>query len=158
MDFLEILKLNSKGGLVMNQMTILLIKFITSLVAFSIGLDLFFDATIVDIVSFSFLVTVVSYAIGDRIVLPRVGRTNALVTDFFLTYTMVWIFGSVILENYIQIGWGSLLSAFLITGGEYFVHRSLLKDNEETYTQKAFNPKMSYVMEMSEEQNPRIKR
>jgi hypothetical protein len=137
----------------------LLLKFITCLIAFAVGLDLFFDATIVDIVSFSLLVTIVSYAIGDRIILSRLGNTNALVIDFFLTYTSVWIFGSVLLESYVQIGWGSLLSAFLITGAEVIVHRILLKNRDVIVQQKSgFNPKMAYGMEMGEEQDPRVKR
>ncbi|CAG9608764.1 YndM family protein [Pseudoneobacillus rhizosphaerae] len=143
----------------MRHISILLLKFITCLIAFAVGLDLFFDATIVDIISFSLLVTIVSYAIGDRIILPRLGNSNALAIDFFLNYTMVWIFGSVLLESYVQIGWGSLLSAFLITGAEVIVHRILLKNTDVTVQQKAgFNPKMAYGMEMGEERDPRVKR
>jgi hypothetical protein len=143
----------------MSHMIVLLLKFVTCLVAFTVALDLFFDATMIDIVSFSLLVTIVSYVIGDRIILPRLGNSNALVIDFFLTYTMVWIFGSVLLESYVQIGWGSFLAAFLITGAEIIVHRILLKNNDVTVQHKSgFNPKMAYGMEMAEEQNPRVKR
>jgi hypothetical protein len=143
----------------MSHLTVLLLKFVTCLVAFAVALDLFFDATMIDIVSFSLLVTIVSYVIGDRIILPRLGNSNALVIDFFLTYTMVWIFGSVLLESYVQIGWGSLLAALLITGAEVIVHRILLKNSDVTVQHKSgFNPKLAYGMEMAEEQNPRVKR
>jgi hypothetical protein len=143
----------------MSHLTVLLLKFVTCLVAFAVALDLFFDATMIDIVSFSLLVTIISYVIGDRIILPRLGNSNALVIDFFLTYTMVWIFGSVLLESYVQIGWGSLLSALLITGAEVIVHRILLKNSDVTVQHKSgFNPKLAYGMEMAEEQNPRVKR
>jgi hypothetical protein len=143
----------------MRHISVLLLKFITCLIAFAVGLDLFFDATIVDIISFSLLVTIVSYAVGDRIILPRLGNSNALAIDFFLNYTMVWIFGSVLLESYVQIGWGSLLSAFLITGAEVIVHRILLKNTYVTVQHTSgLNPKMAYGMEMGEEQDPRMKR
>jgi hypothetical protein len=149
----------SKEVFMMNHFMVLLLKFITCLVAFAVGLDLFFDATIVDIVSFSILVTIVSYVIGDRIILMRLGNSNALAIDFFLIYTMVWIFGSVLLESYVQIGWGSLLSAFLITGVEVIVHRILLKNSDMAVQQQSgFNPKMAYGMEMGEDQDPRVKR
>jgi hypothetical protein len=143
----------------MNEMKILLLKFISCLIAFAIGLDLFFEATIVDILSFSLLVTIVSYVLGDRIILPRVGNQNALVIDFFLTYVMVWIFGSVLLESYVQIAWGSFLSAFLITGAEVIVHRYMKKVHDVTERHSTrLNPKMAFGMEMGEEQNPRIKK
>lgn len=40
---------------------ILLIKFIACLIAFAVGLDLFFDATYLDIFSFSLLTTIMSF-------------------------------------------------------------------------------------------------
>ena len=55
----------------MKHITVLLVKFISCIIAFAVGLDLFFDANIVDILSFSLFVTVVSYMLGDRIVLPN---------------------------------------------------------------------------------------
>lgn len=140
-------------------MITLLIKFIVSLIAFAIALDLFFDATIVDIVSFSLVVTIVSYVVGDRIILPRLGNANALVMDFFLTYLMVWIFGSVLLESYVQIGWGSLLSAIIITAAEVVVHRFLQKNLAvEERKQTSLSPKLAYGMEIAEEENPRYKK
>lgn len=143
----------------MNQLTVLLIKFISCLLAFAIGLDLFFDATIGDIVSFSLLVTVVSYLLGDKILLPIVGNRKALIVDFFLAYMIVWIFGSVLLENYLQIAWGSILSASLISVAEMVVHRVLHRYNDTKEKMiSGFNPKMVYGMEMAEEQDPRDKK
>jgi hypothetical protein len=137
----------------------LAIKFIVSLIAFAIALDLFFDATFVDILSFSLVVTVISYVIGDRIILPRIGNTNALLLDFFLTYLMVWIFGSVLLESYVQIGWGSLISAIIITAAEVVVHRFLQKNYEvEVRKQSSLSPNLTFGMEMAEEDNPKFKK
>jgi hypothetical protein len=140
-------------------MLTLAIKFIVSIIAFAVALDLFFEATFVDILSFSLAITIVSYIIGDRIILPRVGNTNALLLDFFLTYLMVWIFGSVVLESYVQIGWGSLLSAIIITAAEVVVHRFLQKNHEvEVRKQTSLSPKLAFGMEMAEEENPRLKK
>jgi hypothetical protein len=137
----------------------LAIKFIVSLIAFAIALDLFFDATFVDILSFSLVVTVISYVIGDRIILPRIGNTNALLLDFFLTYLIVWIFGSVLLESYVQIGWGSLISAIIITTAEVVVHRFLQKNYEvEVRKQSSLSPNLAFGMEMAEEDNPKFKK
>ncbi|WP_085524396.1 YndM family protein [Tuberibacillus sp. Marseille-P3662] len=110
----------------METVTVMIIKFVSSVIAFAIGMDLFFDATFVDILSFSLFVTIVSYVIGDRIILPRLGNTTATIADFLLTYTSVWIFGSILLDNYMQIAWGSILSAVLISAVEVFVHHYLL--------------------------------
>lgn len=145
----------------MRNSGVLVVKFISCVIAFTIGLDLFFDATFVDILSFSLLVTVVSYLLGDRILLPRLGNRNSLIVDFFLTYAIVWIFGSVVLDNYVQIGYGSIISAVIITGAEVFVHRTLQTDSPsapDDRQQTGFNRKLAYGTEFAEEQDPRDKK
>lgn len=144
----------------MKHITVLLIKFISCVIAFAIGLDLFFDATITDILSFSLFVTVASYMLGDRIVLPNWGNAAATAVDFFLVYLSVWIFGSVLLDNYVQIGWGSILSALIIGAVEVFVHARLLDrispEREARDRRSAgFSPKLAYGTEFAEEQDIR---
>ncbi|MBI0580593.1 YndM family protein [Neobacillus cucumis] len=132
----------------------LIIKFVTCLVAYAVALDLFFNATWVDIVWFSVLMTIVSY-LGDRMLLSRIGNKNALIGDFILSYMVVWIFGSVLLDNYMQIAWGSIISAIIITIGEFFVHRMLHSPMQESSPKKNAVPdRLAYGMEMSEEQEP----
>jgi hypothetical protein len=137
------------------HLTVLLIKFIASLVVFYISLDLFFDATIVDIVSFSLLLTVISYFLGDLILLPRIGKLNSVVTDFFLAYLLVWIFGAILFESYLQVAWGSIISAILIAGSEVFVHSYIIKNIPDEIPEKgpAFNQRFAY--EFAEDQDPK---
>ncbi|MDQ0200077.1 YndM family protein [Neobacillus ginsengisoli] len=139
----------------MNNIIALIVKFVTCLVAYAVGLDLFFNATWMDIVLFSVLMTVVSYLAGDRILLSRIGNKNALIADFLLSYMVVWIFGSVLLDNYLQIAWGSIISALIITTGEYFVHRLLIGSMREgNRNRNLATDRLAYGMEMSEEHEP----
>jgi hypothetical protein len=137
---------------------ILLLKFISCYLAFSIGLDLFFKADFIEISTFSLLLTVVSYMIGDRILLPRIGNGNAVVADFFLVYVSVWIFGQTVLNSYLQIAWGSIISAFIISGAEALIHRYMLKGSRmelnDNLKRTQQNPKLAYGLEMAEEQEP----
>ncbi|MDM5225630.1 YndM family protein [Cytobacillus sp. NJ13] len=142
----------------MNKTLIFILKLASSLIAFAIALDLFFDAAFADIVSFSLLVTVMSYLLGDRIILPRLGNRNALIADFFLVYASVWVFGSVLLNSYLQIAWGSIIAAGIITLSEVFVHRYILKtaasNHQNNRKEAALNPRLAYGMEMAEEKEP----
>ncbi|WP_458413719.1 YndM family protein [Schinkia sp. CFF1] len=139
----------------MSNISVLLIKFVTCVIAYAVALDLFFDATWTDILWFSGLTTIVSYLAGDRILLPRIGNANALIADFLLSYTLVWVFGSVVLNYYLQIAWGSFISAAIITAGEYFVHRILLRTMPDESERRNIAPsKLAYAMEMSEEDEP----
>jgi len=139
----------------MNNVTALLIKFVTCIIAYAVGLDLFFDATWADIIWFSLLTTAVSYLAGDLILLSRIGNRNALIADFLLSYTIVWIFGSVLLTNYLHIAWGSIISAVIITIGEFFVHRLLLRSMpEENENRNGATGKLAYGMEFADELEP----
>jgi hypothetical protein len=146
----------------MKHIPVLLLKFLTSLIIFTIALDLFFEASIADILSFSVVLTVMSYLIGDRMLLPRVGKTNAIIGDFFLAYFIVWIFGSTLLHSYLQIAWGSIITASLVAFSEVFIHRfietrDLVKINDSVKSKAVFDGKLAYGMEMAEEQDPRNK-
>ncbi|AKP46579.1 hypothetical protein BSM4216_1298 [Bacillus smithii] len=134
---------------------ILLIKFIACLIAFAVGLDLFFDATYLDIFSFSLLTTIMSFLIGDRLILPYFGNTSASIVDFLLAYTSVWIFGSILLNNYMQIAWGSIISAVIITIAEAFIHQFILNRFPDVQTNRrtkmGVNQKLAYNAEFSED-------
>jgi hypothetical protein len=143
----------------MRQITILLIKFVTCLIAFGLGLDLFFDATFVDILTFSLFVTIASYVLGELIILPQLGKRAAAVTDFLLTYLSVWIFGSILLDNYLQIGWGSIISATIVTVAEVFVHLFLqdrITVGQTTERRSTgMNPTLAFGTEFAEEEDIR---
>ncbi|MDG4657132.1 YndM family protein [Ectobacillus antri] len=143
----------------MKHVMMLLIKFGISTVAFAIGLDLFFDATIVDILSFSVFVTIVTYVFVDREILPRLGNTVASMTDFLLVYLSVWVFGSYLFEGYLQVAWGSGISAVIITMAEVFVHRYLLGGIAERVNRErsmSFNRRFAYEFaEENEIHNPK---
>jgi hypothetical protein len=93
----------------------------------------------------------------DRIVLPRVGNRDAIIVEFVLTYMSVWIFGTLLLDSYVQIAWGSIISAAIITFAEVFVHRYLFNHTETKNTARAVRPafkrKLAYDTEFAEEQH-----
>jgi hypothetical protein len=141
---------------------LILIKLISSLIIFTIAFDLFFESGVTEIGSFSILVTIVSYFIGDKIILPRVGNRAATVIDFFTVYAIVWIFGNVLLHSYEQIAWGSIIAASLIGLSEVFVHLYIQgRDNQIKVTENEKHiprtPKLAFGTEFAEETDPRKK-
>ncbi|MED0963596.1 YndM family protein [Bacillus paramycoides] len=137
----------------MNDFTVIVIKFISSIIAFSIGLALFFPATLVQIISFSLFVTIVSYMFVNKIILNRIGDSAAIMTNFLLTYLSVWIFGNILLDNYMQIAWGSILSAIVFTLSEVIVHRFSHSRTRHNNDNIRINRRFAYGTEFAEEQN-----
>ena len=139
---------------------IILMKLISNLIIFTIAFDLFFESGVTEIWSFSLLVTIVSYFIGDKIILPRVGNRAATVIDFFMVYAIVWIFGNILLHSYEQIAWGSIIAASLIGVTEVFVHLFIQgRDGQLKVTEnkKQISPKLAFGTEFAEETDPRKK-
>lgn len=143
--------------------SIILLKFIASIIIFTIAFDLFFEAGVSDVLSFSLLVTIVSYFIGDKIILPRVGNRAAAVIDFFTVYAIVWIFGNILLHSYEQIAWGSIIAATFFGISEVFVHIFLLGRLElpptatERKRSRVPSQKLAFGTEFAEESDPRKK-
>lgn len=140
----------------------ILIKLISNLIIFTIAFDLFFESGVTEIWSFSILVTIVSYYIGDKIILPRVGNRAATVIDYFMVYAIVWIFGGILLHSYEQIAWGSIIAASLVGISEVFVHLFLLGRYSQlkvTENKKHIprSPKLAFGTEFAEETDPRKK-
>ncbi|MGD6801767.1 YndM family protein [Rossellomorea aquimaris] len=139
----------------MKHLKVLIVKFAASLIVFWISLDLFFEATLVDIFSFSLLITVISYFVGDQLLLPRIGKMNAVITDFFLTYLVVWIFGGILFDSYLQVAWGSIISALLIAASEVFVHSFIIKNISSEIRNNRPSFKQAFAYEFAEDQNPK---
>lgn len=133
-----------------------LIKYIATFIAYYIGINLFFNATLTEVLSFSLLSTILSFFLVDRLVLPRYGKFDAAVADFILIYLSIWIFGNVFLHSYLQIAWGSVISAVLFTISEVFVHRyivvDLFTDSRYKRTKTAFNNKIAYGSEFGDDE------
>ncbi|WP_416825816.1 YndM family protein [Ectobacillus polymachus] len=136
----------------MKQSTLFLMKFLSSVIAFSIGLAIFFPATITEVLSFSLFVTIVSYVLVENIILPRMGNGTAIIVDFLITYISVWIFGNVLLDNYLQIAWGSIISAGLLAAAALLIHRFSWREIlRSTRTKKHVPFQTSYGTEFSDE-------
>ncbi|MDQ0254839.1 hypothetical protein J2S74_002218 [Evansella vedderi] len=138
----------------MKHINFLLIKFVASFFIFWISLDLFFNTTFPVIIAFSLLVTIISYFIGDVVLLPRIGKRNAVVVDFFLTYIIVWVFGAFFLPSILQIAWGSIIAATLVAGSEVFVHSYIVRNIKPVPREKQQNLNQQFAYEFAEEEEP----
>jgi hypothetical protein len=136
------------------HVNVLFITFVASLFIFGISLGLLFNAPFVEVVSFSLLITIISYFIGDQIILPRIGKMNTVVVDFFLVYLIVWIFGAIFFHSYLMLGWGSVISATLFAGSEVFVHSYIVKNRKQIVLEKQRSFNQSFAFEIAEDADP----
>ena len=103
----------------------LILKFIMIMAVLWIVLGLY-GVSFINILLTSVVLTGVSF-IGDLFILPKIGNVAATIADFGLAFVMIWLLGSALFTPSIRIGMASLVSAAIITVGEYLFHKYLQK-------------------------------
>ncbi|EMR06181.1 hypothetical protein C772_01826 [Bhargavaea cecembensis DSE10] len=88
-------------------------------------LSLFNDVSFLDSTIIAAGLWLISYAMGDLMVLPKMGNMAATAGDFVLSFLIVW--GGLNLLGYDEALGEALLTAAIITAGEYFYHSWLLR-------------------------------
>jgi uncharacterized membrane protein YvlD (DUF360 family) len=88
---------------------------------------LFAKMTFGSIIWISFIVTTVSYLIGDLLILPATNNSVATLSDIGLSFVVIYLFnffwqiGEISLAN-------AIVSAVVIGVGEWFLHRYMLEN------------------------------
>ncbi|SER34363.1 Protein of unknown function [Gracilibacillus ureilyticus] len=109
----------------------LLVTTITLLSTFSV----FYDADISKIFITISILTVVSFIIGDILILRKVSNTVATVLDLPFHLLLLWITGELLLaETTYEILSVSVFAAVLITSLEPFVHHMLEQSEKDFVT------------------------
>lgn len=68
----------------------------------------------------SIVVSVIAYALGDAVILPRTNNTFASMADFLLVFALFWLSCSVFAQPYRLAG--LFLTSFALSVAEYFFH------------------------------------
>jgi hypothetical protein len=74
----------------MNHTKAFLIKFISSLVLLYIILGVIYNMSLWHVFSITLVLGVISYILGDLIILPRTNNTVATISDFVLAFVLIW--------------------------------------------------------------------
>lgn len=128
----------------MEHVKALIIKFIMCTAILLIVLGGFYGVSFADILILSVILTALAYVVGDLYILPRFENWGASIADFGLSLIGIWFLGSYLFEPNIPLATAAVLSALLITVGEYFFHKyvannvldgkTFVTDEEKTIT------------------------
>ena len=98
------------------------LKFLLTAVVLLPILIVYEEANFADIVMVSVLVTIISYAVGDRFILPRTGNLTASVADFGITFILIWGSGSLLISPTYPMIYIAFGTALIIGCIELFFH------------------------------------
>ncbi len=137
----------------MRHLTAMAIKFISSLVLLYVILGLFFGMSFTNVFLITLALGIISYILGDMMILPRTSNTVATLADFGLAFLLIWI-----MSQNLTYGdntfWPSLIAAFGVTLFEYFFHKYINKNVVNTASNGQQSENLQYQTEASEELAP----
>lgn len=141
----------------MKHVKALLIKFISTFVLLYVILGLFYGMETGNIFLLSLVLGLVSYIIGDMLILPRTNNTTATLADFGLSLLVIWFMSESFTrgDNLFTV---SLLTSLAVTLFEYFFHKyisnNVTKEDNQTPKQST---NLRFQTEASEELSPQKK-
>ncbi|MFD1427183.1 YndM family protein [Kroppenstedtia sanguinis] len=112
-----------KGRSVVRYLKALLIKFAMTFVILWLVLASFRVISFPSVFTASIVLTVVSFLIGDLLILPRFGNVVATMADLALTWFGIWVLAPILLGAFAPLGAASFMSAFFIAMGEILFHK-----------------------------------
>jgi hypothetical protein len=108
-------------GVKMKHVYALLIKYIMIVVIIGAVLGSLTDLTFSDILYISLALTIISYIIGDLLILSVTNNTVATIADVILALAVIYLF-NFILINDISLG-DAFIAALILGVGEWFYHK-----------------------------------
>ncbi|MCY7816847.1 YndM family protein [Bacillus haynesii] len=144
----------------MKHVRALCLKFIVSLVLLYVILTLFFGVPFGEMFVLTLFLGVISYLIGDLLLLPRTNNTTATMGDFGLSLVLIWAI--LAMQNnppYGTLAAASIVAAIGVTVFEYFFHRymeaNVLDETKNGNRKNREKPgSLQYQSEASEELYP----
>ncbi|KKB40179.1 DUF2512 family protein [Bacillus thermotolerans] len=121
----------------MRHLTAILIKFVAITAVLYLALELVMDGGVfVDALIMGAIVTVVSYVLGDLMVLPAAGNSVAVFGDIILSAILVWVLGMVF-NNAAGVFVNALVISVVFAIAEWFFHIYM---NEKVLVTRMKNP------------------
>lgn len=131
------------------------VKFISCLVVLGIILGLLFNFSFTDVLFISMVLGVVSYLLGDLLLLRASNNLTATAADFGLTFLLVWFMGQALTFEP-NLFSAALLSAVAVAAFEFLFHRFLINENSQPSTNQPihYQNRLQYQTEAADELAP----
>jgi hypothetical protein len=106
----------------MKHIVAIILKFIVVLVLLEIILSLMTTLSVTQILIISAVVTLVSYILGDLLILAVSNNTVAVLSDVVLSFLAIWLFNYVPYYGGISVG-DAVVCAIVLGVAEIFFHK-----------------------------------
>ena len=121
----------------MDHIKALVIKFVMIALVLGIVVSGIYDGEFEDTLLISLVLTVLAYVIGDLMIFRKAGddhdrnsdhvkrSTIATISDFVLSFLVIWLMGKALFTDDSDVLAAALISSIIIAAGEWFFHKYL---------------------------------
>lgn len=138
----------------MKHLTAMAIKFVSTLVLLYVILGLFFGMSFINVFLITLVLGVISYLLGDMLILPKTNNTIATIADFGLVFPLLWLMTLNMTYGVRTFG-VSLIAAIGLTLFEVFFHqylkRNIVDSDDNVKINRRSLPQLQYSAENAEE-------
>ncbi|GAA0463791.1 YndM family protein [Alkalibacillus silvisoli] len=114
----------------MNHFKLILTKAIASLILLYVILGFGYEVTFANVLLITLVLGAISYIVGDLFILLRTNNTIATISDFFLSFIVIYAMLSFIMPGG-AVFQASLIAAIGVTVFELFFHLFVQRDHED---------------------------
>ncbi|MBM7553120.1 YndM family protein [Thalassobacillus pellis] len=136
----------------MEHMKLLAIKFVMTLAVLLVILGLGYDMAFRNVFLITVVLGLLSYVIGDRMILPRTNNTMASVADFGLAFVVIYFMGDALTFGG-DLFTATIISSAAVTIAEYFFHKKVASTFDDEHVERGAR-NMEVSTETSEELFP----
>jgi hypothetical protein len=108
----------------------LVVKFLMTAFILEVALLLLSDLSFGQILFLSLIITIISYLIGDMVLLPATNNAVATIADMILNTIIVYLFNFILNINDITFI-AALISGILLGVGEFYFHKIIDRSIDE---------------------------
>lgn len=138
----------------MKHIKAFMIKAVSTFILLFVILGLLFNYSIGDIFILTLILGVVSYLLGDLMLLPRTSNLTATISDFAIALLITWFYLANNTISATNVFIASLLTAIGVTLFEIFFHRYMRKQVLHEKEDFGRLGNLRYNAEVSEELTP----
>lgn len=142
----------------MNHFKAFIIKFILSFILLTITLSGLYNFSVRNVFYISVVLGIISYFIGDVLILRRSNNSVATVVDFGLAWFTIWLMARNLEGGY--VGVPSFVAAIGVSIFEIYFHKYVRNNivTEDTAKPYGGRGRLQYQTEYSEELTPELKK
>lgn len=137
-----------------NHLKALAIKFIVSFLLLFVVLGLLFQYSFSVILGLTLILGLVSYILGDLMLLPRTSNFTATISDFAIAMLLTWFYLATITTYATNVFIASLITAIGVALFESVFHRYMRKNVLHEKESHVNIGNLRYTTEVSEEISP----